>query len=320
MTPSLGSSVRLSLGALRREAWLAALGLLTAGARRVAPLPALAVGGALLLKAATAAVLGRGDPYAALYGAAAMASSPRFLGIVGGLWLAGVLAAGALRVAWLSGAVPVLAGAMAGDPRGTAGFVDGLAGTFLRVLPAALIGLVMEISGLVFGAALLGGTLLVGERALGGEAGGAAALAAAGALALTLAVAVPLALSTAADALAVRAALTREPLAAALAEVTRRIVARPGAFLLGAILFGAAGVAVSVAVRAAGGVATGFAGGAPAAVLLGPQLMIGAAVALGSAVVDLAWLGTLAVLCSARDLDAASGPASAGQRAFAPAR
>jgi len=301
MIPSLGTSVRLSLSALRREAWLSALGLLAAGARRASSLPALAAGGALLLRAGLAAALARGDPRGALDGAVAMATSPRFLGIVGGLWLAGAVAAGALRAAWVAGALPVLATSMAGAPRGSAGLVDGLPGGFLRVLPAAVLGLALEASGLLFGASLLGGTLLLGPRALSGGAGGAAALAAAGALALTLAVAVPVALFTAAEALVVRAALTQEPLASALAEVTRRMVARPGAFLLGALLFGAAAVAASVAVQGAGGLATGFAAGAPAAALVGPQMMIGAAAALGAAVVDLAWLGTLAALCCARD-------------------
>jgi len=319
-TPSLGICVRLSLSALRREAWLSALGLLAAGARRAASLPAVAAAGALLLRAALAAALARGDPRAALDGAAAMAASPRFLGIVGGLWLAGAVAAGALRAAWIAGALPVLASSMAGAPRGSAGFVDGLPGGFLRVLPAAVLGLLLEASGLLFGAALLGGTLLLGPRALSGGAGDAAALAAAGALALTLAVAVPIALFTAADALVVRAALAQEPLASSLAEVTRRIVARPGAFLLGALLFGAAAVAVSLAVQGAGGLATGFAAGAPAAALVGPQIMIGAAAALGAAVVELAWMGTLAALCCARNPAAASAPASAGPRAFATAR
>jgi hypothetical protein len=315
MTPSLGSSVRLSLAALRREAWLAALGLLVTLARRAVPLPALGAGGALLLRAGISAARAAGSPAAALDGVLAMAASPRFLGIVGGLWLAGAVASGALRAAWVAGALPVLAGAMGGAPRGSAAFVEGFARGFVRVVPAAVLGLVLRVSGLLFGAALVGGTLLVASRLQGSE--GAAALAGAGALALTLAVAVPLGLATASDALVVRAALTRERLAESLAGVARRMASRPGAFLLGALLFGAAAAAVAIAIQAAGGLATGFTGNAPASLLLGPELMIAAAAALGAAVVDLAWLGTLAALGAGRA--APTGPGSAGRRASAPA-
>jgi hypothetical protein len=297
VVPNLSASVRLSLGALRREAWLAAAGLLVAGARTVASWPAIAVAWGLVLRAALAAARGSLSPGAALGGAAAMATSPRFLGIVGGLWLAGVAAAVALRAAWVAGALPVLGAAMAGAPRGSRGFAEGFAGGFPRVLPAALLGLVLDLSGGLFGATLVGGTLLLGRRAMGEGLGAAVALAAAGALALTLSLAVPLALSTVADALVVRAALRREALSSALAGVTRRFLARPGGFLLGALAFGAAGLAGAAAVQTAGGIATGFAPGAPALVLVGPQVMLAAAAALVAAVVDLAWLGTLAVLC-----------------------
>ena len=52
-------------------------------------------------------------------------------------------------------------------------------------------------------------------------------------------------------------------------------------------------------VEAFGGVATGFARGAPALVLVGPNLMLAAAGAAVAAAVDLAWLGTLSALACA---------------------
>lgn len=297
--PTLGSSLRLAAAAFRREAWLAPLGLLVTGARRVAGWPALWAAWVLVWRAAqSAAAHEPGSLLAPLEGALAMVASPRFLGIVGGIWLAGALVAGALRLAWIAGAVPTLGAAMAGQPRGTAGFADGVAEGFGRVLPAAVLGLVLELTGTIFSAALvLASALLLGNQ---GSLGTAAVfgLAAATALALVLALAVPLALSTASDALVARAALLREPAAPALAAVLRRVLARPAVFLLGAMLFGAIGMGIQLAVAAFGGIATGFAADAPALLRLGPDLMIGALAALLAGVVDLVWLGTLAVLSS----------------------
>jgi hypothetical protein len=297
--PSLRSAIRLSASAFRREAWLAALGLLVTGARRVTSWPALWTASLLVWRAAqSAAARDPASPLAPLEGAFAVVGSARFLGVVGGLWLAGALVAGALRVAWISGAVPTLGAAMAGQPRGTAGFAEGVAQGFGRVLPAALLGLVLELTGAVFAAALaFASALLLANPGTPGPAG-VAGLAAATALALVLALAVPLALSTASEALVTRAALLREPAAAALAAVARRFVGRPGSFLAGAMLFGVVGLMVQLAVRAFGAMSTGFAVDVPALLRLGPDLMIGVLAALLAGVLDLVWLGTLAVLSS----------------------
>ena len=302
MTPSLRSSIRLAVSAFRREAWLAALGLLVTGARRVTSWPAIWAAWTLLWRSALSGLWRHpGSLAAPIEGALAMATSSRFIGIVGGLWLAGALLSAGLRLAWISGAVPTLGAVMSGAamsgavPRGTAAFAEGVAAGFARVLPAALLGFLLELSGALFAGTLyLAAALLVTHD--GGTAGGVLGLAAATAGALVLALAVPLGLSTASDALVARAALLREPPAAALAAVTRRFVSRPGSFLLGAMLFGVVGVALQLAVRAFGGVATGFALEAPALVRLGPELMIAVLAALVAGVLDLVWLGTLAVL------------------------
>jgi hypothetical protein len=285
------------VGALRREAWLSALGLLVAGLRRALGWPALLVAAALVLRSATAAAHhSPGQLGAPLEGALAAILAPRFLGLVGGLWLAGAATAWALRVAWISGALPVLGAAMEGAPRGTAGFAAGLAGGFSRVLAAAVLGFVLELSGALFAATLALGAALVGARWIGGADGAAVPLAAFTALALTLAIAVPAALSVAADALVARAAVRGEGPAAALAAATRRVLQRPGTFLLGGMLFGAAALAGRLAVSAFGGLATGFAVGAPAGALVGPELMLSVAAALVAAVVELLWLGTVVAL------------------------
>jgi hypothetical protein len=315
VTPTLGAAVRLSALAFRREAWLVALALLVAGLRRAVTWPAAFFAWALVLRAALGAASRQPlDLAAPLGAAAAVVGSARFLGIVGGLWLAGALTAGALRVVWIAGAVPSLGAAMGGRPSGPAGFAEGVASTFVRVLPAAVLGFLLELGGALFAAAVALGTVLMAVRASGAAGGEATGLAALTALALTLALGVPLALSTVADALVARAALRAEGAATALAGATRRFLSRPGAFLLGAMLFGAAGLAAQLAVQAFGGVATGFARGVPPLALLGPRLWLGVLSAGGAAVVDLLWLGTVAVLSAGRTVTTAS---SAGWRSSA---
>jgi hypothetical protein len=295
VTPTLGSSVRAAFAAFRREAWLAALGLLVTGFRRAASWPAIWAAWGLIVRAAIAAAAQRPLHLSApLEGALAMATSSRFVGLVGGLWLAGAVTSGALRVAWCSGAVPVLGAAMAGAPRGARGFAGGVADGFVRVLPAAMVGFVLELSGALFALTLaLAAALLAGRgETFAAAAGSSAAVAAA----LTLALAVPIALSTAADALVARSALLRERLTDTLAGVTRRFLSRPGSFVLGAVLFGLLGIAAQVSLQVVGAAATGFATHAPPLVALGPRLMLGTLSALLAGVVDLLWLGTLVVM------------------------
>jgi hypothetical protein len=290
--------VALALSALRREAWLCALGLAVTGLRRALAWPALAVGWALLIEGAFGALRADPlDPLAPVEGAMAVASSVRFLSLAGGLWLAGAVAGGALRLAWISGALSVLGARMAGEPLGTRGFAQGVARSLPRVLAAAMLAFVLELSGAIFSVTLLLGAIRITGRAAGTGAG--PLLAAAVALALTLAAAVPVALSAAADAAVARAALRDEGPAEALAAVARRFLARPGTFILAALVFGAATAIGPASVEAAGSLFTGFAGEAPAVIVLGPGLMLAALAALVATAVDLAWLGTVAVLACA---------------------
>jgi len=73
-------------------------------------------------------------------------------------------------------------------------------------------------------------------------------------------------------------------------------VGRPAAFLLGGLLFAAAGLGAAVALSSLGSLATGFAPRAPAELLLGPQLMLAAAAATLAAAVELWWLASLTAL------------------------
>lgn len=295
MPPSLVPAIGLALRALGRELWLVAAGLTVAALRRVLALPAIALAWALLVEAAAQAARSRPlNPFAAFDGVAWAASSPRFIGLVGGLWLAGVLAGAALRVAFVGGAAPVLAAAMAGGRWGASGFASALAGRFPRVLATAMLGAVAELAAVLFAVALaLGAIRLVGAGAAGAAAAG---LALAGALALTLAVAVPLAVSTGVDAAVARAAVRGEGPGGAFAAATRRFLLRPGAFLAGALLFGAAAALGPASVEASGEVVARLARGADPLLLVGPGLMIALAALALAAVIELAWLGTVSVL------------------------
>lgn len=296
MPPPLFAALGLGLRALLREPWLVAVGLVVALVRRAALWPAWAVAGVLAARAALAA-LARSplDPLAPVEGALSLLGAPRFLALVVGLWLAGLALGAALRVAWLSGALPALAGAMAGMPGGR--FAAGVAFGFPRVLATAALGLVLDLSGGLFGLTLALGGAAISVRTAG--SGGSALLAAAVAAALTLAVSVPLALSVVSDAAVARSAAQGDPPGEAFAAAGARFLARPGTFLVAGIAFGLVGSLAPGAIEAAGGLVTGFAQGTSALVLLGPNLMVAVLAALVAAAVDLAWLATVAALATA---------------------
>ena len=296
--PSLFPALGLGLRALGREPWLLAVGVLVALARRAALWPAWAVAWVLLLRAALVALRRNPlDPIAPVEGVLAAFGAPRFLALVGGLWLAGAALGAVLRVAYLAGALPTLGGAMARAPGPR--FAAGVAFGFPRVLGAAALGLVLDVSGGTFGLTLA----FEGARitAHASQRGGSPLLAAAVALALTLAVAVPLALSVVTDAAVARAAVRAEGPGTAFAASAARFLARPGTFLLGALVFGFVGAFAPGVVAAAGGLVTGFAQQVNPLVLLGPNLMMALVAALIAAAIDLAWLGTVAALACADD-------------------
>jgi hypothetical protein len=128
------------------------------------------------------------------------------------------------------------------------------------------------------------------------SAGASPLLAAAVALALTLALAVPAALSPVADAAVARAAVHGEGPGEAFAEAGRRLLVRPGTFVLAGLAFGAAGIVAPGLVAGLGSVTTGFTSSSSLLVLAGPNLMIATAVAAVVSTIDLVWLGTVTAL------------------------
>jgi hypothetical protein len=308
MPPAFGPAFGLALRALGREAWLLAAGVAVAALRRALTWPAFTVLWALVARAAVAGAHASPlDPLAGAEGALAAVTSTRVLGLVGGLWLAGAALGAALRVAWLAGAFPVLGAAMAGAEGGTRRFEAGVAYGFPRVLGASVLAVALEAGGALFGLTLALAAALVTVHGAG--AASSPLLAGAVALALVLALLVPTALSAAADAGVARAALRGEAAPGAFAAATRRFLARPGTFVLAALGFGLAGALGPGTVEALGDAVTGFAHGAAPVLLLGPGIMLALLAAVVSAVIDLAWLGTIAALACASEPVAPRGAA-----------
>lgn len=298
MPPSLFAALGLGLRALAREGWLVPVGAAFAAARRAVLWPAWAVLGVIVARAALLALRGHPlDAAAPLEGVLAVLGSPRLLALAGGLWLSGTLLGAVLRVAWLSGALPTLGGAMAGarGPR----FAAGVAWGFPRVLATAALAFVADVAGGLFAWTVVLGALEVTVSVAG--RGGGVLLAAAVALALTVAIAVPVALAALGDAAVARAAVRGEGPGPAFAGGVRRLLARPGSFVLAALAFGIAAAVGPASVEGLGGAAAGFARGAHPILLAGPNLVAAFAALLVAAVVDLWRLGTFAVLACGGD-------------------
>jgi hypothetical protein len=297
--PALGAAALLGLSALRRAGWLVAPGVLVALLRRGLGWTAVAVAWALLARgAATAAALHPLDPLAPVEGALEVATSGRVLALVGGLWAAGVVLGGVLRVAYLAGALPTLAGAMSAAPRPPR-FAAGVAYGLPRVLGAAMLGLAADVAAMGFAAALA-----VAAAMLGLAGSGLAAAPRAGAIAgaVVLAVLVPQAIGAVSDVAVARAAVSGDGPARAFAEATRRFLARPGTFTLAALGFALLWALGPNAVETlGGGWIVRLVARAPPAVVLGPQVMLALAALVVAALVELWWMGTAVALGCADD-------------------
>jgi hypothetical protein len=290
----------LGFSALRRAGWLVAPGFLVALLRRALVWPAFAIGWALVARGALAEAAAHPlDPGgAALAGAAAVVRAPAFLALVAGLALAGLTLGAALRIAYVAGALPTLAGAVAGDPM-TPRFAAGIAFNLPRVLATALLGLVAESSAFGFGLAIVIASVRISAGA-GGRAAPLLAAAVAGALVLALLASVALVPVT--DAAVARSGVLAEGPGRAFAGAVRRFLARPGTFVLASIVFAfVAAVLPSSIEWLGGGAVVSAAGRVPALVVAGPQLMLAAFALIAAAAIDLVWLGTVAALACASD-------------------
>jgi hypothetical protein len=295
---TVGRAMAGGFGAVARQAWLAPVGMAVGLARGMLLLPASAFTSvvaflALRSVAERSPLLGP-PPDEVLLWLAAIGQSPRFRGIALGLWLAGGLLWAVLRVAWISGAMPVLARELAGGRGGATGFSPGVAYRSGSVLVTAAAAFLLDLLGQVMVGAVAVGALVLAAPAQRSGASGAMAFVAA--VAGTAAVFLAATLTTLGDTAMARAALSGEGPARALARSVMALLRRPVAFLAAALgVMVATAIAVG-SVQGGFGLLGGFLAGTPRLLLLGPQLLLVAMVAFLAAAAELWRLGALGAL------------------------
>jgi hypothetical protein len=301
--PTVAQALASGARAAARAGWLVPVGFAFAAAERAVGAPATLFAVAVAARGFAGGAAVAGTLGGALEGAVQALASPRALALLAGLWGAGLLLRGALRVLWLAGAVPTLGEALA--RREAPAFAAGAVWGYPRVLGAALLGFLLEAAAGLSAAGAAVAAVGVSAR-LAGQ-GGPAWAAALVALALTAAVAAPILAGLLADAAVCRAALRAEPPLRALTSAVLRLGARPSAFLAVALALGVAAVLLGGSAEAAMG--TGMrllAGRAAPALLAVPQILAGALAAMLGAFLELWRLGAVATLaCSVGEGEAA---------------
>jgi hypothetical protein len=280
-----------------RSSWLIAPGLLVAFLRTALgwPLPffALAIAGAGVSSRLQGPSL---QPVAIVASAIEALTAPRSFFILAGLWVAGILIAAVLRVAWMAGALPALGAHLTRTPRPESGFATGVAFGFAPMLGTAALGLVVELTAQLYAWCVYLSAAIVALRGGGGQPTLAGLLAAA---AITTAVAAPIFASLVADAALARNALAGDAPTRALLVGARRVVLRPGAFVLAAFVLGVAGVVILGTAETMETAVLGVAGGAPYWLALGPRLMATTIAVALATLLELWRLGTIAALACA---------------------
>lgn len=307
-------NVRASLAAGWRASaagiWLAPVGMLVAILCAGLALPARLFGTAVALRGALAGLAHDGPtPAAAVAGAVEALLRPRVAALLAGLWAAGLLLSAALRVAYLAGALPTLGHALAGTRPSPPAFATGLAYGTPRLAGTGVLVFLLELVGTGFAATVLLGAFLVSTHAH--RAPGPLPAALGVAAAATLALLLPFALSTLGDAALARSALSDEPPFQALASAARRFMARPAAFMLTALFAATAGWILAGSARAAGNVLLGMARSAPGWLLLGPQLLTLAMVALLGSLLELWRIASVAAMACHQEPGEPPPPATA---------
>jgi hypothetical protein len=296
MPPTVLQALSRGASAVMRSGWLGAVGLLVSIVRSLLLLPAQIFAVVMLQLAAASWIARHGGvplPGAAAHGIQVALGSARFLSIAAGLWLAAVLLAAALRVAYLAGALPTLGAELAGarSPQFARGFVRG----FVALLPTAVIAFFAELfaagalAALVLAAGLSATALFTSDH--GGLAVAAIAASLAGGLLLYSMV------SALCEAALCRAALRGEGPGNAFGRAAIRFGHRPAAFLVVGILATVIGTMLGGSADALGALGAGAAAAQISPWLaVGPQLMVAALAALLAAFVELWRLASTAVL------------------------
>ncbi len=291
--PTTGRALGAAIRAVASEAWLSVLGMAVLLGRALLVLPAYAFFSALSALVVAGAVRRGGGLPEVLLSVAGIWGSPRARSIAVGLWLAGMLLWWALRIAWISGALPVLAARMAGAPAPS--FSEGFVWRFARVLPAALVSLVLEMAGIAMVASATVGAWAVAGPAVRTGSGTTFAFVAASGLAS--AAFVGALLHVLGDVTVARAAMAGEGPVDALVGAGGTVLRRPWALLVALLSVALATVLGTAAVQLGVGSFPGAIRAARVAVLV-PELllaMLSALVAAGAELWLLAAVGAIAL-------------------------
>jgi len=285
-------ALRIGARAAADALWLAPVALVVAAAGWLLAAPATLFLGAVAFRGALAGAP-RG-PGGALAAALSALASPRAVAIWAGLWLAGLLLHGALRLLWLGGALRTLGEQLSG--RRHPGFALGAVWGFPPLLAAALPAVAIEaLAGAVSLATALAAAWLSGALVGQGGTAGLAALPVAGAL--TAAMLLPLLAGALGDAALARAAIRGDGAAGAWRAAAVRIGQRPSAFLATALAAGIAAVLLLGSLEVGTGALLQIAAAqAPAPLVVGPRLLAAAVGALAAAALELWRLGAISAL------------------------
>jgi hypothetical protein len=287
---ALGAGFRAAAG----EAWMAVVGMAVTLTRGLLTAPAMAFVGAISWLTVVASLQRGGGVDEAVLSLAHIGSSTRARSILIGLWLSGMLLWGALRVAWVAGAMPLLAWRLAGSRGEQPTFASGAAWRFHRVLPVAAAALLLGLGGQ---AMIVAGVLAVagiGVPAQGSGSPGVVAFVAAGAL--SAAVILATSLSVLGDVAVARAALGGERPLQALAGAVRSFLARPAALLVAVLAVWLASALAAGSVQGFLGAFAGSVRSGPRALLLFPEMALAVFAALVASAAELWRLAAVGVL------------------------
>jgi len=291
---TVGQALGAGLRAASGEAWVAGLGMAVALARGLLALPAMAFIAALSWLTVVGAVSRGGGLDEIALSLASIGGSTRARSILVGLWLAGLLLWGALRVAWVAGAMPLLAWRLAGRQGQPPTFTSGAAWRFHRVLPVAVAALLLGLGGQsMLLAAVVGAVAIVGPAQVSSSPGVVAFVTAG---ALTAALVIATSLSVLGDVAVARAAMAGEGPGRALRRAARSFLARPAAFLVAVL---AVWLATTLAVGSVQGFLGALAGtlrGGPRALLIFPELALAIVAALLASAAEMWRLSALGAL------------------------
>jgi hypothetical protein len=183
-----------------------------------------------------------------------------------------------------------LSGGRGPEPR----FSSGAAWGFGRVLPVAVVAVLFDLIGRLLVLAALLGAVAVGARIQGRGAAGAGAFVAAFALASSAFLGASL--SALGEVAVARAAVAGEHPGTSLAGAIRSLLQRPAAFVAALLAVALASALATGSVQAFLGAAGGPGRGAPAGLLLVPELLLASLAALVAAGAELWRLSAVAVL------------------------